>query len=130
MFGAEGWQLSNAQILPMAAHKASIDIFDRAGMEALTAKSRMLTSYLLFLLNENLPDSSAKDAIIITPAETENRGAQVSILTGANGKELYKRISDAGIIADWREPNVIRVAPVPLYNSFSDVYTFASFFGK
>ena len=130
MFGAEGWQLSNAQILPMAAHKASIDIFDRAGMEALAAKSRMLTSYLLFLLNENLPNSSAKDAIIITPIETENRGAQVSILTGANGKELYKRISDAGIIADWREPNVIRVAPVPLYNSFSDVHAFASVFFK
>ena len=128
MAGAAGWQLSNAQILPMAAHKASLEIFDRAGMDALSAKSKMLTGYLLYLLHENIGQGANPDFTIITPEDAKHRGAQVSILTGENGKDTYEKLKSEGIVADWREPNVIRVAPVPLYNTFADVYHFASIF--
>ena len=121
MRGAEGWQLSNAQIFSFAAHKASLDIFDAAGMENLRAKSLQLTGYLEFVLREA---SSEKNLYrIITPENPAERGCQLSLLTDARGKALFNHLADNGIIADWREPNVIRFAPTPLYNSFEDVYT-------
>lgn len=120
MRGAEGWQLSNAQIFSFAAHKASLDIFDAAGMQALREKSLLLTGYLEFILEET---SRIKHQFrIITPRDPQARGCQLSALTGADGKALYDYLSENGVVADWREPNVIRFAPVPLYNTFEDVW--------
>lgn len=115
-YGAAGWQLSNAPVLTMAVHNASLQIFEEAGMENLTNKSKLLTAYLQFVLG-----LSDKDLKIITPPD--QRGCQLSILTDSKGKDLFKHLQNNGIIADWREPNVIRMAPVPLYNSFEDVWS-------
>jgi kynureninase len=125
MPGAAGWQLSNAQILPMAVHNASLEIFDKVGMKALREKSDKLTGYLEFLINGINSGSESKSFEMITPNNPKDRGAQISLLAHKNGRELFKKLSEAGVIADWREPNVIRVAPVPLYNSFEDVFRFA-----
>ncbi len=119
---AEGWQLSNAPVLSMAAHKASLDIFEDAGMENLIPKGKMLSDYLLFILNEVNTGLDKKIIEIITPSD--DKGCQVSILMLEKGKEVFEALKQNGVIADWREPNVIRVAPVPLYNSFEDVYRF------
>ncbi len=119
--GAEGWQLSNPPILPLAALRASLDIFGEAGMENLVEKSRKLTGYLEFLLGE-IGDERIS---VITPANPAERGCQLSIRVKNADKNLFKAISNRGVIADWREPDVIRVAPVPLYNSFEDVFRFA-----
>ena len=113
-YGAAGWQLSNAPVLTMAVHNASLSIFEETGMEALTTKSKTLTAYLQYVLEQ-----SGKGLKIITP---EQRGCQLSILTDTNGKALFEHLQNQGIIADWREPNVIRMAPTPLYNSFEDVW--------
>jgi kynureninase len=121
---AEGWQLSNAPVLSMAAHKASMDIFGEAGMDRLITKSKLLSGYLHFILND-INNKSKKNCIeVITPSAEEGRGCQVSMLMLQKGKEIFKELSRQGVIADWREPNVIRVAPVPLYNSFEDVWRF------
>lgn len=123
MEGAEGWQLSNAPVISMAAHLASLDIFDEVGMERLKAKSELLTEYLEFILDELTAKYDEQCRFeIITPREKNRRGAQLSILVHGKGKALFDALSDRGVVADWREPNVIRVAPVPLYNSFEDVY--------
>lgn len=120
MRGAEGWQLSNAQIFSFAAHKASLDIFDAAGMEALREKSLRLTGYMEYILDEA---NRVKNRFrIITPRDPAARGCQLSALTDERGKALYDYLSENGVVADWREPNVIRFAPVPLYNSFEDVW--------
>ena len=124
MKGAEGWQLSNAPVMSMAVHKASLEIFDEAGMEALVTKSKKLTGYLEFVIQSISSRKEAVDFEIITPKEEKERGCQLSILTHGSGKELFDRLTREGVIADWREPNVIRMAPVPLYNSFEDVYRF------
>jgi kynureninase len=117
---AERWQLSNAPVLSMAACRASLDLFAEAGMDRLIAKSKMLTSYLDFIVGElNREKNNCLE--IITPRA---RGCQLSIVAHGYGKDLYNQLSDNGIIADWREPNVIRCAPVPLYNSFEDVFLF------
>ncbi|MBO9632101.1 MAG: kynureninase [Chitinophagaceae bacterium] len=121
---AEGWQLSNAPVLSMAAHKASIDIFDEAGMPALVKKGRALSGYLQFILNEMNAQASSKVVEVITPENESERGCQVSLLMLVRGKEVFKTLMERGVIADWREPNVIRVAPVPLYNRFGDVWQF------
>ncbi|MDQ2746169.1 MAG: hypothetical protein M3T96_02800, partial [Acidobacteriota bacterium] len=118
--GAEGWQLSNQPILLLASLRASLDIFEAAGMNNLLEKSVKLTNYLEFLLNE-IHDERIS---IITPASEKERGCQLSIRVGNSGKTLFDELTKRGIIADWREPDVIRVAPVPLYNSFADVYQF------
>jgi kynureninase len=123
-YGAAGWQLSNAQILPMAAHKASLEIFDEVGIEALRAKSDLLTGFLEFLIRDQMQKQNTEDFTIITPSDPIDRGAQLSLLALKNGKELFNKITSKGIIADWREPNVIRVAPAPLYNTFEEVYRF------
>jgi kynureninase len=122
--GAAGWQISNAPVLSMAAHKASLEIFDKAGMKALRKKSVLLTSYLEFLLSQNTENGFK----IITPQQPAQRGCQLSFQTAFDGKKLFAKLTKAGVIADWREPDVIRVAPVPLYNTFSEVYRFARLF--
>lgn len=121
MRGAEGWQLSNPPIFQMAALRASLDIFEQAGMQSLREKSVRLTGYLEFLLSE-IEDQRIQ---IITPANPRERGCQLSIRVANADKNLFKAISERGVIADWREPDVIRVAPVPLYNTFADVFGFS-----
>ena len=116
--GAEGWQLSNPPILSMAAIKASLDIFNNVGIKALTEKSKKLTGYFEFLLNE----LNNQDIKIITPTNPEERGCQLSIQVKNVDKSLHNKLTKLGVISDWREPDVIRCAPVPLYNSFQDVY--------
>ncbi len=118
--GAEGWQLSNPPILSMAAIRASLDVFNEVGMDKLTAKSKKLTGYLEFLLNGIDSDKIQ----IITPKNSNERGCQLSIQVKNADKKLHTALTDAGVISDWREPDVIRVAPVPMYNSFEDVYRF------
>ncbi|HET9744734.1 MAG TPA: kynureninase [Chitinophagaceae bacterium] len=123
---AEGWQLSNAPVLSMAAHKASLDIFDDAGMEKLHAKRRLLSEYLLFIIDCCNGQSGEKMIGVITPRDEKERGCQVSMLMLKKGRDIFEALTREGVVADWREPNVIRVAPVPLYNSFEDVYKFGS----
>ena len=118
--GAEGWQLSNPPILSMAAIRASLDVFKKAGFDKLVLKSKKLTGYFEFLINE-LNNSDIK---IITPKNPDERGCQLSIQVINADKSLHQKLTDSGIITDWREPDVIRCAPVPLYNSFMDVYNF------
>jgi kynureninase len=121
---AEGWQLSNAPVLSMAAHKAALDVFEEAGQKRLHEKRKTLTAYLHFVLGKINEDCDEKLIEVITPADENARGCQVSMLMLKNGKEIFKALSDEGVIADWREPNVIRVAPVPLYNTFEEVWKF------
>ncbi len=124
MQGAAGWQLSNAQIFSFAAHKASLDIFQEAGMTALRQKSEKLTGYLEFLLNDF---NGERDIFtIITPSNPEERGCQLSLVFHHKGRTAFEALTARGVICDWREPNVIRVAPVPLYNSFEDVWQFVA----
>jgi len=127
--GAAGWQISNAPVLSMAAHKASLEIFDTAGMKALRKKSELLTAYLEYLITADAENANS-DFSIITPTDKKHRGCQLSIQTKRNGKKLFNKITKAGVIADWREPDVIRVAPVPLYNTFKDVFEFAQLLKK
>jgi len=122
MLGAEGWQLSNAPVFSMAACKASMDIFDEVGMPKLVEKSRKLTNYMEFIFNGISSRYDNCNFEIITPKEERNRGCQLSILMHGQGKDMFDFISSEGVIADWREPNVIRLAPVPLYNSFEDIF--------
>ena len=109
----------------MAIHNASLKIFDEVGMKTLSEKSKKLTGYLEFLINGINKKKKSKSFEMITPSNPKDRGAQISLLAKHNGKELFGKLTQAGVIADWREPNVIRVAPVPLYNSFEDVFRFA-----
>lgn len=126
MAGADGWQLSNFPILTGAAQLASLEIFDAIGMTALRKKSVLLTDYLEFLLKE-IPDFENR-FLIITPSNSQERGCQLSLLMKKSGKKVFDRVTKEGVIADWREPDVIRVAPVPLYNSFEDVFRFVEIF--
>ena len=119
--GAEGWQISNPPILQMAALRASLEIFEEAGMSNLRAKSEKLTGYLEFLLNQIANENIS----VITPSDPKQRGCQLSIRVKNADKSLFNAITERGVFADWREPDVIRVAPVPLYNSFADVHRFA-----
>lgn len=118
MPGAEGWQLSNPPILSMAAIKASLDIFDEVGMKVLREKSEKLTGYFEYLINEINSDNIK----IITPKNLSERGCQLSIQVKNEDKSLHKKLTENNIITDWREPDVIRCAPTPMYNSFEDVY--------
>ncbi len=116
--GAAGWQMSNAPVFNMVAHNASLDIFDKAGLDALRAKSVDLTGYMEFLLSQ----VKHLDFQVITPSEPHRRGCQLSMLFGNNGKKIFDFLTENGVVADWREPNVIRIAPVPLYNTYEDCY--------
>ena len=123
---ADGWQISNPPIFSMAPVLASVAIFDEAGgMQPLREKSKKLTRYLEFLLERAGTDRFT----VITPRDPEARGCQLSILAHENPKDLHKKLEAAGVKADFREPNVIRAAPTPLYNSFQDVWRFAQILG-
>ncbi len=122
----ESWQLSNPPILQLAALRASLDIFYAAGMEGLRKKSEMLTGYCEYLINEN----NNGNIEIITPKDPNQRGCQLSIRAKSGGKELHTRLNQSGVICDWREPDVIRIAPVPLYNTFTDVWNFVELLYK
>ena len=124
MPGAEGWQLSNPPILALAPLRASMEIFAEAGMERLRAKSISLTSYMEFLLLQH----DSQNFSIITPRDSEDRGAQLSIRLPRYRRDLCDRLAAQGVIGDWREPDTFRVAAVPLYNSYLDVYEFATRF--
>jgi kynureninase len=125
MRGAEGWQLSNAPILGMAAHLASLDIFAEAGMDRIGAKRDEMTAYMEFVIDEISKRNVERCQLeIITPRDKTKRGAQLSIVANGQGKALFDALTSQGVIADWREPNVIRIAPAPLYNSFEDCYRF------
>lgn len=117
MKGAAGWQLSNAQIFPMAIHKASLELFHEAGLSALRTKSEQLTAYLEFILR-----SFSEHLTIITPSNPDERGCQLSIIVKKEGKKMFDYLEANHILPDWREPDVIRMSPVPMYNSFEDVY--------
>ena len=121
MSGADGWQLSNVNILSLAAQRASLAITQRAGMDALRRKSVLLTGFLEQCLTHT--DLLKERVSIITPADPEARGCQLSLVV-SGGKAVFDALTHAGVVADWREPNVIRVAPVPLYNTFEEVYRF------
>jgi kynureninase len=124
---AEAWQMSNAPVFSMAAHKAALDIFAEAGMDKLVKKSIALTGFLEFVLddlNKDLAENETNSLEIITPRDKSQRGCQLSILAHGRGRELFEKLTEGGAITDWREPNVIRCAPVPLYNSFKDIYEF------
>ena len=125
---AEGWQLSNSPVLLLAAHKASIDIFDEAGMDALIEKSKKLTGFLFQVLDDINSKQDHEVIQVITPRDAH--GCQVSMLMLERGKEIFDALINEGVIGDWREPNVIRVAPVPLYNSFEDIWKFGDIISR
>ncbi|MBO9739490.1 kynureninase [Xanthomonas axonopodis pv. begoniae] len=121
--GAEGWQLSNPPVLALAPLRASLAVFDQAGMAALRTKSEQLTGHLEQLIHARVPQVLQ----IVTPAEPARRGCQLSLRVAggrAQGRALFEHLHAAGVLGDWREPDVIRIAPVPLYNRFSDLHTF------
>jgi kynureninase len=122
MPGVDGWQLSNFPVLAGAALLASLEIFKQAGIKNLRKKSILLTAYLEYLLKTI--DPNGKHFLILTPANSNDRGCQLSILMKQNGRRVFDKITRAGVLADWREPDVIRVAPVPLYNTFKEVFRF------
>lgn len=126
MNGAAGWQLSTPNIMALAAHRASLSIFDEAGMENLRRKSRALTGFLEWIIVQINQKSGNEKIKIITPADFVQRGSQLSLLINEGGKQLFERLIENGIIGDWREPNCIRLTPVPLYNTFEDVWKVGS----
>ncbi len=121
--GAAGWQVSNAPVLSMSVHKVSLEIFARAGMEKIVEKGQRLNAYLSYVIKEAQHSNPLIQLEIITP-EMPERGCQLSLLTGENGKSLFDHLTQNGVVADWRHPNVIRMAPVALYNTFEDIYQF------
>lgn len=118
--GAASWQMSNAPVFNMVAHRASLDLFQKATMFALREKSLRMTAYMEYLLNQLTHLSFT----IITPKDPNRRGAQLSMLFHEKGREVFDALTENGVIADWREPNVIRIAPVPMYNNFEDCHRF------
>lgn len=126
MPGVDGWQLSNFPVLSGAALLASLEVIEKVGMKALRTKSLLLTGYLEFLLLQ-IPNHQDWFTII-TPTDPQQRGCQLSLLMHKKGKVIFDRLASDGVIADWREPDVIRVAPVPLYNNFQDVFDLAKLF--
>jgi kynureninase len=128
--GAEGWQASCSPVLLMAAHKAALNVFDYSdGIAPLRNKSKLLTGYLEFLIEEINTSHQKQLFKIITPKNADNRGCQLSIIC-ENGKAIFDKLVQNGVLGDWREPDVIRLSPVPLYNSFTDVYFAAKFLSE
>ena len=124
VYGANGWQVSNLPILSMAPYLASVDMFAEIGMKKLVAKRNLITSYLEFILHEIDEELEEAKFEILTPNNQEERGCQLSVYLHGQGKELFHYLMKNGVVTDWREPNVIRFAPVPLYTSFEDMYNF------
>ena len=127
--GAEGWQLSNAPVLGMAAHLASLQTFKEAGMERIGSKRDLITAYLEYLILK-VSSENGDFLKIITPSSIFERGSQLSLVLEKDGRKKFDLLTEQGIIADWREPNVIRIAPAPLYNSFEDCWHFAEVLGR
>lgn len=120
---AEAWQVSNAPVLSMAVHRVALEQFDRAGMDRLRAKSEQLSGYLRWVI-EGISNAHGDLFNIITPTDPAQCGAQLSILVNGDGRGLFNTLTEHGVVCDWREPNVLRMAPVPMYNSFEDVWRF------
>ncbi len=121
--GADGWQVSCTQVMPMSLYHASLQIFENAGfIEPLRSKSIDLTNYLEFIVSQVNINIGYEQYKIITPKEPENRGAQLSIIAKQKGKQIFDGLVENNVLGDWREPDVIRLSPVPLYNSFEDIY--------
>jgi kynureninase len=127
---AEGWQLSNAPVLLMAPLNASLDIFEEAGMDKIGNKRDDLTAYLEFILADISERNTNVSFDLITPKNKTQRGAQLSIAAKGQGKALFDKLTEQNVITDWREPNVIRVAPAPLYNSYEDCFKFGDILEK
>jgi kynureninase len=124
---AEGWQVSTPPIILMAAHKAALDIFEEAGIQDLVRKGNRLSDYLIYLIN-GINDEAGKPLIeVLTPA---SKGCQVSLRVKHKARQVFEKLMENGIFADWREPDVIRVAPVPLYNTFTEVFNFSEVMKK
>lgn len=126
---AESWSMSNAPVFNMVAHKVALDIFSEAGMDALRKKSLLLTAYLEYILGE-VEKTTGQSLRIITPSDPEQRGCQLSVIVEGRNKSLVHQLAENGVVVDWREPNVIRMAPVPLYNSFADIQKFGEIFSR
>ena len=122
--GADGWQISNLPILSLAPYLASVEMFAEVGMDKLIAKRNLITSYLEFVLHEIDKELEGADFEILTPSNQEERGCQLSVYLHGQGRELFEYLMKNGVITDWREPNVIRLAPAPFYCSFEDMYEF------
>ena len=128
MIGADGWQLACSNVLSLAVHQASLDLFQEAGMPALRKKSEQLTGYLEYLIE--LLGGKSEILEIITPKNPEERGCQLSLLIHKGGKAVFEEWYSQGVVGDWRNPNVIRLAPTPLYTSFMDVFRFGQILEK
>ena len=122
--GADGWQVSNLPILSLAPYLASVEMFAEVGMDKLITKRNLITSYLEFILHEIDKELEEAEFEILTPSNQEERGCQLSVYLHGQGRELFDRLMKNGVITDWREPNVIRLAPAPFYCSFEDMYEF------
>ncbi|MNK95607.1 Kynureninase [compost metagenome] len=121
--GADGWQVSCTQVIPMSLYYASLRIFEKAGfIKPLREKSKMLTAYLFYVIGEVNKSLGEEQYQIITPAAEADRGAQLSIIAKHKAKAVFSALMANNILGDWREPNVIRLSPVPLYNNFEDVF--------
>lgn len=130
MPGAEGWQLSTPAIFLYAAHRAALEIIEAAGWEAIQQKREKLNGYLWSLLEELDRETGGRQIRVITPRDASARGSQVSMLMLRNGKEVYHALMKEGFIVDWREPDVIRFAPVPLYNTYTEAWSFVNRLGE
>jgi kynureninase len=128
MPGVDGWQLSNHPVLTGAAHLAALKIFEEAGIKNLRKKSEQLTGYLEFVLKVTDPGRSTFK--LLTPEDPRERGCQLSLYLTNDGKKIFERVTRSGVVADWREPNVMRLAPVPLYNTFEEVFRFGEIFKR
>ena len=122
--GADGWQISNLPILSLAPYLASVEMFATIGMDKLIAKRNKITAYLEYILQEIDTEIEGTEFEIITPANQEERACQLSVFFHGQGRNLFDYLMKNGVVTDWREPNVIRFAPVPLYCSFEDMYRF------
>ena len=123
VIGADGWQISNLPILSLAPYLASVMMFEEIGMDALIAKRDKITSYLEYILQQiDLEVSSTFE--VITPSNPTERASQLSVLLHGEGRQLFDYLMENGVMTDWREPNVIRLAPVPMYTSYEDIYEF------
>ena len=127
--GANGWQVSCLPVLSLAPYLASVEMFDEIGMDAIIEKRNKITSYLEFIILEISKEVKGSFEII-TPADPSQRGSQLSVLLHGEGRSLFDYLMSNGVIVDWREPNVIRFAPAPLYCSFEDMYEFGQILKK
>ena len=130
IIGADGWQISNLPILSLAPYLASVELFAEVGMEKLIKKRNQITAYLEFVLHEIDAELENTEFEIITPSNQEERACQLSVYFHGQGRSLFDYLMKNGVVTDWREPNVIRFAPVPFYCSFEDIFNFGQILKK